>query len=118
MSEIVLALCTVPAEFDAGPLAHELVDLGVAACVSVLPGVRSVYKWEGVIETAQEQQLVIKTTRRQVDALWSALKSRHPYDVPEFIVVPVTEGNQEYLDWVRNTVNSESGQKAKDRSQR
>jgi len=118
MSEIVLALCTVPAEFDAGPLAHELVDLGGAACVSVLPGVRSVYKWEGVIETAQEQQLVIKTTRPQVDALWSALKSRHPYDVPEFIVVPVTQGNEEYLDWVRNSVSSETGQRAKDKGQK
>ena len=107
MSEIVVGLCTVPAEFDTGPLAKELVDLGVAACVSVLPGVRSVYKWQGVVETAQEQQLVIKTTRRQVDALWTELRSRHPYDVPEFIVVPVTGGNQEYLDWVRSSVNSE-----------
>ena len=107
MSEIVVALCTVPAEFDAGPLAKDLVDLGVAACVSMLPGVRSVYKWQGVAETAQEQQLVIKTTRQQVDALWTALRSRHPYDVPEFIVVPVTGGNQEYLDWVKDSVASE-----------
>src|SRR5262245_3624379 len=118
MSEIVVALCTVPAEFDAGPLAKDLVDLGVAACVSVLPGVRSVYKWQGVVETAQEQQLLIKTTRLQIDALWTALKSRHPYDVPEFIVVPVTGGNQEYLDWVRNSVKAETGQRSKDRSQK
>lgn len=118
MSEIVLALCTVPSEFDAGPLAKDLVDLGVAACVSVLPGVRSVYKWEGVVETAQEQQLVIKTTRPQVDALWTALRSRHPYDVPEFIVVPVTAGNEQYLEWVRKSVQGETGQRSKDKSQK
>ena len=104
MNEIVLALSTVPAEFDPVTLARELVNLGVAACVTVIPAVQSVYMWDGAIETAREQQLLIKTTRAQVDALWAALKARHPYEVPEFVVVAITGGNEHYLAWVRSAV--------------
>jgi periplasmic divalent cation tolerance protein len=101
MTEIVVALTTVPADFDAPALARALVDSRVAACVNILPAVRSIYRWQGAIEEADEQQLVIKTTREGVEALWKTLKEHHPYDVPEFIVLPVVEGSPEYLDWVR-----------------
>ena len=101
MSEIVLALSTVPSEVDSAALARELVSLGVAACVTVVPAVQSVYMWEGAVETATEQQLLIKTTRAQVDALWAALKARHPYQVPEFLILTIGGGNEEYLDWIR-----------------
>ena len=105
MSEIVLALTTVPAEFDTLALAHQLLGLGVAACVTTVPSVQSVYKWEGAIQTDREQQLVIKTTRGQVDGLWAALRDRHPYQVPEFVVIPVVGGNAQYLEWVRTSVS-------------
>ena len=62
MSEIVLALTTLPADFDATKLAHELVGSGLAACVNILPAVKSVYTWDGLPQTDQEQQLFIKTT--------------------------------------------------------
>jgi len=106
MAEIVFVLSTVPAEFDAAALARELVALGAAACVTILPAVQSVYTWQGAIETAREQQLLIKTTGAAVDSLWNALKARHPYDVPEFVVVPVTGGNERYLDWIRDSVRT------------
>jgi periplasmic divalent cation tolerance protein len=101
MPEIVVALTTVPADFDAAALARALVDARVAACVNILPAVRSVYRWQGAVEDAIEQQLVMKTTREGVEALWNALKTHHPYDVPEFVVLPVVEGNPGYLEWVR-----------------
>jgi periplasmic divalent cation tolerance protein len=104
MREIVVALSTLPAEFDAGPLAAALVDRGLAACVTILPGVQSVYKWDGQVERSHEQQLVIKTTRDRVAALWIVLKDAHPYDVPEFVVLSIVEGNPDYLRWVGESV--------------
>jgi periplasmic divalent cation tolerance protein len=104
MREIVVALSTLPAGFDADPLARALIDLGLAACVTILPGVQSVYTWDGKIESSREQQLVIKTTRDRVAALWTAMKARHPYGVPEFIVLPIVDGNPDYLRWVGESV--------------
>jgi len=104
MSEFVMALTTMPGDFDATPLAQELVGAGLAACVNILPGVRSIYTWKGVPQIDQEQQLFIKTTSDQVDALWDVLRARHPYDVPEFLVVPVVDGSQDYLRWVEDSV--------------
>jgi periplasmic divalent cation tolerance protein len=104
MGEMVVALSTVPAGFDAESLAKTLIDLGLAACVTILPGVHSVYRWEGKVESGREQQLVIKTTRDRVAALWTEMKARHPYDVPEFIVLPIVDGNPDYLQWVGESV--------------
>jgi periplasmic divalent cation tolerance protein len=63
-----------------------------------------VYTWEGVPQLDQEQQLLIKTTTDLVDALWEALQERHPYDVPEFLVIPVVDGSEDYLRWVERSV--------------
>ena len=108
MSEIVLALTTLPADFDAPALAQELVRSGVAACVSIFPSVQSIYSWQGRIENDREQQLVIKTTQGRIEAVWATLKARHPYEVPEFIVMPVADGNADYLNWImRSTKQTE-----------
>ena len=104
MSDFVLALTTVPKDFDAAQLAQEIVGSGLAACVNILPAIRSIYTWKGVPQTDEEQQLLIKTTSDQVDPLWELLNDRHPYDVPEFLVVPVIDGSEEYLKWVGQNV--------------
>lgn len=104
MSELVVALTTFPADFDTATLAQELVGSGVAACVNILPGVRSVYTWKGVPQVDEEQQLVMKTTNELVDALWEAIQARHPYDVPEFLVLPVIDGSEDYVRWVEQAV--------------
>jgi periplasmic divalent cation tolerance protein len=104
MQDVVLALTTLPGDFDATDLAQQLVGAGLAACVTIVPGVRSVYIWQGVPQVDQEQQLLMKTTRDRVDSLWELLQSRHPYDVPEFVVLPVAGGNEEYLNWVDRSV--------------
>jgi periplasmic divalent cation tolerance protein len=104
MSELVLALTTLPASFDATTFAQELVGSGLAACVNILPGMRSVYTWQGVPQIDEEQQLFMKTTAEHVDALWEFVRRRHPYEVPEFLVVPVIDGSEDYLRWVDQVV--------------
>ena len=104
MSEAVVALTTVPGDFDATSLAKDLVGSGLAACVTVLPAVTSIYTWEGVPQVDSEQQLVIKTTRHATDALFELIRARHPYDVPEFIVLPIIDGSEDYLSWVEQSV--------------
>jgi periplasmic divalent cation tolerance protein len=104
MSEPVVALTTLPADFDATPLAQELVGSGLAACVNIVPAVTSVYTWKGVPQVDREQQLIIKTTAGMAGELWRALKERHPYDVPEFVVVPIVDGSEDYLGWIQESV--------------
>ena len=104
MSDFVLALTTLPGDFDATQLAQDLVGSGLAACITIVPGIRSVYTWQGVPQVDQEQQLLIKTTTEQVDPLWDMLSERHPNDVPEFIVIPVIDGSEEYLKWLDQSV--------------
>jgi periplasmic divalent cation tolerance protein len=104
MSDYVLALTTLPKDFDASQLAQEIVASGLAACVNILPAIRSIYTWKGVPQVDEEQQLLIKTTAEQVDSLWDLLNDRHPYDVPEFLVVPVIDGSEEYLKWLGQNV--------------
>ena len=108
MTDCVVAMTTLPADFDARSLADALVTDGLAACVAVVPSIESVYTWEGVLQHDREQQVVIKTTRERVDALWTVLRERHPYEVPEFLVLPVVDGNPSYLEWVARAVRPPS----------
>ncbi len=105
MDELVLILTTAPVGFDADALARDLVEARLAVCVSVLPHQVSTYRWQGAVETAQERQLIVKTTSGRVPAVRQALVGRHPYEVPEFLVVPVT-ADDAYGEWVRASVGS------------
>ena len=80
--------------------AHQLVDERLAACVNVLAPMISVYRWKGAVERDTERQMVIKTTRDQIAALEAKLKSLHPYELPEFLVVAAAAGSVDYLKWV------------------
>jgi periplasmic divalent cation tolerance protein len=99
-TECVLVMTTLPADADASTFAQTLVETRLAACVNLLPGMDSVYRWEGAVEQERERQLVIKTTRARIAALWERVREIHPYDVPEFIVLPIVDGNDAYLRWV------------------
>lgn len=99
-TDYVLVLTTLPADADAATFAHTLVETRLAACVNLLPGMESVYRWEGRVEQERERQLVIKTARSRVVALWERVRELHPYEVPEFIVLPIVDGNDAYLRWV------------------
>lgn len=100
MSDVVVVLATAPNIGAASGLARTLIDERLAACVGILPGITSVFRWEGQTKTATENQLVIKTTAGRVDALISRLKALHPYDVPEILALPVAAGLPAYLQWV------------------
>ena len=81
-------------------LADTLVEERFAACVNVLPGIRSVSRWQGAIERSDETLLLIKTTRDRLDALTTRVRDLHPYELPEVIAVEVAGGLSTYLDWV------------------
>jgi periplasmic divalent cation tolerance protein len=100
----VLVLTTCAADFDARALAQALVEARVAACVNIVPRVQSVYRWEGAVTSDDEQLLIIKTSDERVDALREELFARHPYDVPEFVVMPVDATSDAYGAWLVQSV--------------
>lgn len=102
----VVVLTTFPVDKDADVFAKALVDERLAACVNVLPVMRSIYSWKGVTESADERQLVIKTTRARLAALESRVTQLHPYQVPEFVVLPIAEGSQPYLAWLAESTRT------------
>jgi periplasmic divalent cation tolerance protein len=103
--EHVLVLTTLPADADAAAFARRLVELRLAACVNLLPPMESVYRWEGEIQKEPERQIVIKTTTARVPALWDGVRDLHPYDIPEFVVLPVVDGNDAYLRWIAESTD-------------
>lgn len=104
-SEPVLAvLVTAPSEAVAADLARGAVEAGLAACGNLVPGVRSIYSWNGEICDDSEVLLVFKTTRAAFGALKTHLVAAHPYDTPEVLALPVEAGHGPYLEWVRMMV--------------
>ncbi len=103
MSDILLVQCTCP-EADAERLAQALVGESLAACVSQVGPVRSVYRWQGAVESGIETLLLMKTTSARYPALQARLQQLHPYEVPEIIALPVSAGLPAYLQWLRESV--------------
>ncbi|HEX8171249.1 MAG TPA: divalent-cation tolerance protein CutA [Thermoanaerobaculia bacterium] len=101
----VLVLTTVGAGFDAKALARALVELRLAACVNIIDRITSVYQWEGRVSEDAETLLVIKTIDVRTDALREELLRRHPYDVPEFVVLPVESTSDAYGAWLLDAVS-------------
>jgi periplasmic divalent cation tolerance protein len=101
---VAIVLTTVGAEFDAVAIARILVEEQLAACVNVLPAMTSVYRWKGTIEQDREQQLAIKTTASGVARLAARLRTLHPYELPEFVVLTGSAG-EAYGRWVGESVS-------------
>ena len=99
--ELRVALVTAPDEDVARSLARALVAERLVACVNVVSGLRSVYRWEGEVQEDAEVLLVLKTRADRVEALTERVLALHPYDVPELLCLPVMGGSPAYLDWVR-----------------
>jgi periplasmic divalent cation tolerance protein len=100
----VVALSTVANPEDAERIARALVDKGVAACVNVVPGVVSFYRWKGRLERDAEVLLVIKTRGERFEELKAALLAEHPYEVPELVALEVAAGHAAYLEWLADSV--------------
>ena len=106
--ERLVVLSTVATAEDAERLARALVDRGLAACVNVLPGVISIYRWKGQVEADAERLLVIKTRAERFEALREAIVSLHPYGVPEVIALAITAGHAPYLAWLDESVRGDA----------
>jgi len=102
---VVQVQTTVGSEAAATRLGEVLIAERLAACVQQVGPVRSTYRWQGAVETAAEWLLLIKTTADALPRLRPRLLELHPYDTPEFLVLPVTAGSEGYLAWVRDTVH-------------
>jgi len=95
-----VVLCTCPTAEIAEVISHTLVEKKLAACVNLLPQVRSIYLWQGKIEQDQEIQLIIKTTKTLFAELEKIIVQLHPYDVPEIIALDIKHGHQPYINWI------------------
>lgn len=99
-----VVLTTAPDAAVAERLAKGLVEANLAACVNVVPGVTSIYRWQGKIERDAELLLVCKTTAANVEKIAAWLKTNHPYELPETLALPVISGGPEYLRWLAENV--------------
>ncbi len=100
MTDAVVVLVTTPSPERAAEIARAVVEERLAACGNVLPGLRSIYRWEGKVQEDAEALLVLKTTRARFEALRDRVLALHPYEVPEVIALPVEAGSARYLAWI------------------
>lgn len=106
MTDKVVVLCNCGTAEEAERVARHLVEQRVAACVNIVPGVRSIYRWQGAVEDAAEWTLLIKTTGALVPAVEREVRALHSYEVPEVIAVPILAGFGPYLDWIESETGS------------
>ena len=102
----VIVLTTVGATFDAAALARDLVGRRLAACVNIVDTVQSIYRWQGKVEDDTEKILLIKTVEEKISDLRDALFAAHPYDVAEFVVLPISRIEGPYRDWLIESVSA------------
>ena len=103
--EFVLVLVTAPDIKTARILVKAILSVRLAACVNLLPKIESHYWWEGKVERGAEVLMLIKTRKDRLKKLEKEIVARHPYDTPEFVVLPIADGNQRYLDWLSRSVS-------------
>ncbi len=106
LTDKILALSTCDSQEAAERIARTLVERRLAACVNIVPGVTSVYRWKGAVEQASEWLLLIKTTRAQFEKLANEFRGLHSYEVPELIALPIVDGLEPYLRWMDESVAS------------
>ena len=107
----LVAFTTAPSAEDGRRLARTLVENGLVACGTVIPGGVSVYRWRGVVEEQDEVLVVLKTTAERWQDLVAALPALHPYEVPELIALPVVRGHGPYLRWVSDETSKAATEK-------
>src|SRR5689334_1973894 len=96
----IVMLCTVPDRPAGERIAQALVEERLAACVNLVPGITSIYRWQGKVEKESECLLVIKSTAARSETLKDRIKTLHPYELPEIIALPITDGDATYLNWI------------------
>ncbi|HJZ88668.1 MAG TPA: divalent-cation tolerance protein CutA [Polyangia bacterium] len=106
MTETIVVLCTLPDAAQAAALGRTLVEEKLAACVNLVPSLRSIYSWQGKLCDEAEVLCLIKTTQARFAALRARICALHPYQVPEVIALAVVDGHRPYLDWVRDSTSA------------
>ena len=106
MSELIIALVTTNTEREAALLAQKIIKERLAACVNIVPKIRSFYEWEGEIHDDQEHLLIIKSLSDNVEKLKTFIEKNHSYEVPEFIVFSAVDALPDYLQWVRDVTSA------------
>ncbi|XP_078164384.1 nitrogen regulatory PII-like, alpha/beta isoform X4 [Carex rostrata] len=102
----IVVYVTVPNREAGKKLADSIIKERLAACVNIVPGIESVYWWEGKVQTDSEELLIIKTRESLLPVLTEHVKANHEYDVPEVIAMPITGGNTKYLEWIKNSTKA------------
>jgi periplasmic divalent cation tolerance protein len=102
-ADVLMAFCTMPDDAGAGRITTELVEAKLVACANILSKVRSVYHWQGKVESADEVLVIFKLAAERYADFETRLRALHPYDVPEIIAFPLTNGLPEYLSWVKES---------------
>ena len=105
MSELTIILCTCPDTDSGSSLANGLVEAGLAACVNILPSVRSIYRWQGTLQDESEVLLIIKSLAKRFDEIEAWLEEHHPYDVPEVVGISADSVSGAYMRWIEDSVN-------------
>ncbi len=103
--EFALVLVTTGSQEEGQQIARALVDSGLAACVNIVPGLRSIYRWQGRIWDEGEFLLLIKTRMSLFERVEGKVKEVHSYEVPEIIAIPIVQGSETYLTWLRESTN-------------
>lgn len=100
-----LVITTCPDKETAAALARHLVEGRLAACVNIVPGIRSVYQWKGELVTEDEHLLLVKSRRDVYPQLEAAIRANHPYELPEVVMVPIAQGSIDYLNWLNSVLD-------------
>lgn len=104
-SSAIVVLMTTASHDEAVRIAERLVETRLAACVQIMPGIESIYRWEGKLERGQETLLLAKSTQDKFEELEALVRSIHSYTTPEIIALPVTAGSAQYLAWLAKNVS-------------
>ncbi|MBV8729383.1 MAG: divalent-cation tolerance protein CutA [Acidobacteriia bacterium] len=106
MTDKIVVLSTCGSEQEAETLARTLVEQHLAACVNVVPAMKSYYRWKGSLESSAEWLMLIKSSRERFEALRAVLEKAHSYEVPEVIALPIVDGSPNYLNWIGTSLSS------------
>jgi periplasmic divalent cation tolerance protein len=105
MTDFQIVLCTCVDREQAERIADRLIEQHLAACVNILPGVQSIYRWQGAVESAAEVLMLIKTDSAHSNEVQSTIAGLHSYEVPEFLILPVSGGSEAYLAWLKASLD-------------
>jgi periplasmic divalent cation tolerance protein len=105
MTDSIIALTTTNTKKEAKKLAKKIVEGRLAACVNIIPKIRSFYEWEGAIRDEEEHLLIMKTTREKFEALRDFIEKKHSYECPEFITIDIDSGLPAYLQWISDVTS-------------